>query len=97
METTKEIQERADKLQNECHDVAETMVDVSTMPITYQDATNVWLFHKLAEIELAHEAEINRKNAVLLRMTEVMGEMANECVRMSKAVDELKIVTETDK
>lgn len=45
------IQKRAEKLQEECHTIVEFVKENNSM-MGYQDATNVWMFRKLAELEL---------------------------------------------
>ena len=53
------IQKRAEKLQEECHAIVEVIKENNSM-IGYQDATNVWMFRKLAELELKNE-ELEKK------------------------------------
>lgn len=52
MELTEDIIKRAEELQNDCHKTVETVISDS---INHQDATNVWIFNKLASIELQIE------------------------------------------
>jgi len=40
-----------EKIQNDCHKLTDAMIKRSKK-VKVQDATNVFLFHKLAEIEL---------------------------------------------
>ena len=55
MELTKENLETmlnvADVFQEDCHEVVEMVMKMSKKEITSQDATNVWIFRKLAEFE----------------------------------------------
>lgn len=46
-----EVLKLAESLQDACHESVKTIVTRNTK-ISVQDATNVWLFMKLAEIEL---------------------------------------------
>ncbi len=50
-EIEKEIQDKAEEFQKECH--AEVDKIVALKPgVSYQDVTNVWMFRKLAELDL---------------------------------------------
>ena len=49
--TEKEILDRAEQLQEQCHQ----MVELTKGNTSYQDATNVWLFTKIAQLELRIE------------------------------------------
>lgn len=59
-----EIIDIAEKLQTNCHCFIEEIIKKSDKPISYQDATNTWLFHQLAIIK-SDINHINRKIAVL--------------------------------
>lgn len=54
MFTNKELEKRTEELQNLCHTVVEEILK-RTKKTTYQDATNTWLFAKLAELDLRLE------------------------------------------
>lgn len=49
MKSQEKIAERARELQQECHTAVEALM--KSTKLTYQDATNVWIFKKLAELE----------------------------------------------
>jgi hypothetical protein len=53
-EHEKLIQEKAEEFQNECHSVVELIK--SNTSVDYADATNVWIFRKLAEMQLEIDA-----------------------------------------
>jgi hypothetical protein len=57
MNYTKELTDRAGELQKDCHALV-NMLDSKDLIV--QDGTNVWLFAKLAEIELKIEV-LNEK------------------------------------
>ncbi len=52
--TNEEIHNRADLIQSECHQAVEAIMKVNKNS-SYQDATNVYLFRKLAELEIRLE------------------------------------------
>lgn len=54
MPGTQDIIARSEELQKECHDSVTDMV-LQNPVISYQDATNVWIFNKLADLELQIE------------------------------------------
>jgi len=47
---TEKILSRSEELQNECHVFVRELIN-QISSCTMQDATNVWLFKKIAEIE----------------------------------------------
>jgi hypothetical protein len=53
------LEELTENLQNDCHKTVTAIIEGSQIEgkpdVTYQDATNVWLFKKLAELELLIE------------------------------------------
>jgi hypothetical protein len=53
-----EILTIAEKLQDECHATVEAVINEKS--VNYQDATNVWIFKKLAELQ--HEINMLKKN-----------------------------------
>jgi hypothetical protein len=53
--TEEEIAIRTNKLQEDCHRTIEELYKLSDHMLLYQDATNVWIFKKLAELELKIE------------------------------------------
>ena len=59
----KQIEDRAEKLQQQCHHQVEYATRQNPK-ITVQDATNVWLFYKLAELELAVELLEEKQNQI---------------------------------
>lgn len=50
MKIDKQILRISERLQDDCHKVVEAVMQESNK-VSYQDATNVWLFNKLAELE----------------------------------------------
>lgn len=52
MKISTEQQALAEQFQDECQKMVEMVMKQSKKPISYQDATNVWLFQKLAKQEL---------------------------------------------
>ena len=48
------LEELTENLQNDCHKTVEAILK-DKPNCSYQDATNVWLFKKLAELELSIE------------------------------------------
>ena len=54
---SKEQEELTEKLQLECHGFIEKIIEISGKydSKSYQDATNVWLFSKLAELQLKNQ------------------------------------------
>lgn len=44
------VQDLFEKNQKECHEFVETIMKSNNL-VTYQYATNLWMFHKLAELE----------------------------------------------
>ena len=56
-------QKIAEKLQEDCHKTVEAVLKESKK-VSYQDATNVWLFNKLAEMELRLQELENCKNSL---------------------------------
>ena len=48
------LEELTENLQNNCHQTVEAILK-DKPNCSYQDATNVWLFKKLAELELSVE------------------------------------------
>jgi hypothetical protein len=49
MENKKQVLDLAEKLQDECHEMVNEIVNRNSK-LTYQDATNTFIFLKLAEI-----------------------------------------------
>lgn len=49
-ENIKKTLQIAEVFQNNCHKVVEEVL--REKEVSYQDATNVWIFHKLAEFEM---------------------------------------------
>lgn len=60
------IQKRAEKLQEECHTTVEFIKENNSI-IGYQDATNVWMFRKLAELELEVETLKKKQKSSIVR------------------------------
>jgi hypothetical protein len=56
----KEVLTIAEKLQDECH--AAVGAVMSEKDVSYQDATNVWMFKKLAELQ--HEINMLKKTQI---------------------------------
>lgn len=52
MSNNQELEQIAMEIQNECHQTVENIIDNSELPVTVQDATNVFFYRKLAEMEL---------------------------------------------
>jgi hypothetical protein len=46
------IKELTELFQKECWQQTEVVMRTSTDEISYQDATNVWIFEKLAQLQL---------------------------------------------
>jgi hypothetical protein len=65
MTFSKQVMDKAGELQKECHAVvdflfAEEAKASGTSSLNYQDATNTWLFYKLAQMALRiEELELN--------------------------------------
>lgn len=59
-EKTKEIQDITEQLQDTCHATVKFIIENSEKQISYQDATNTWLFYQLALIK-SDINDINRK------------------------------------
>jgi len=51
----KDVMDLAERFQNECHAQAEYVIHLNPK-ISSQDATNVWLFKKIAEMQLVINA-----------------------------------------
>lgn len=62
------IQKRAEKLQEECHAALE-IIKGNNSTIDYQDAVNVWMYTKLAELELQVEYLKNKQKNSVVRGT----------------------------
>lgn len=54
-EAAQQVLKMAEIIQDECHVAVEYSLKNSTKPLTVQDATNVYLFTKLAEMQLEIE------------------------------------------
>lgn len=54
-EAAKQVQRMAEQIQDECHEAVKHVIRESAEEITVQDATNVFLFTKLAELQLQIE------------------------------------------
>lgn len=67
MTREKLVQEKAEELQKECHSFVREVINYpgSNKDLTVQDVTNVWLFRKLAELQL--DIESKQKKQVRLR------------------------------
>lgn len=50
-EKLKEIQEMAEQLQDNCHSTINAIIQGTDKQISYQDATNTWLFLQLATLK----------------------------------------------
>lgn len=48
----KNIQKLAEQYQDECHALTKEIIESSDKDISNQDATNVWIFRKLAELKV---------------------------------------------
>jgi hypothetical protein len=60
MKTEGQILKKAEQLQEDCHKVVGDIMGRS-QKVSYQDATNVWLFNKLAELQNRIEELEKRK------------------------------------
>jgi hypothetical protein len=59
------IQEIAEQLQNNCHSTVLSIVNSTNDNVTYQDATNTWLFLQLATLTY----EVNELNNQITKLT----------------------------
>ena len=50
-EKLKEIQEMAEQLQDSCHSTINAIVQGTEKQVSYQDATNTWLFLQFATLK----------------------------------------------
>jgi polyhydroxyalkanoate synthesis regulator phasin len=64
-EKLNKIQENAKQLQNNCHSTIESIIDNANKNITYQDATNTWIFYQLATLTY----EVNELNNQITKLT----------------------------
>lgn len=51
MEDIYKIEDKAKAIQQECHRTVEFIIKNAQTPVTVQDATNVFLYRKIAELE----------------------------------------------
>jgi hypothetical protein len=51
MDVNNEITVTAELFQQQCHKHVEAVLSTSKKVVSYQDATNTWLFYKLAELQ----------------------------------------------
>jgi Mg2+/Co2+ transporter CorC len=52
MNNNTELEQITKEIQQECHSTVEGIIDGSQKPVSVQDATNVFFYRKLAEMEL---------------------------------------------
>jgi hypothetical protein len=55
----------AEQFQKDCHQIVEAAIKEADTPVSYQDATNMFLFNKLAELQM----EILRLRTIILDPT----------------------------
>ena len=63
MEQEFEIRQIANHFQEDCHKAVEVVLTETEGKSSYQDATNVWIFRKMAELQLQIEqitSQINK-------------------------------------
>lgn len=64
-ELSQEFVDTVQALQKECHEAVEGIMRSSNKPISVQDATNVFFYTKLAELQLDVNRLRNQVNVIL--------------------------------